>query len=31
MNGKVKQILEEKQLDAVILSNTDNIRYLSGY
>ena len=31
MNEKVKQILVEKQLDAVILSNTDNIRYLSGY
>ena len=31
MNLKVKQILEEKQLDAVILSNADNIRYLSGY
>lgn len=31
MNEKVKQILQEKQLDAVILSNVDNIRYLSGY
>ena len=31
MNEKVKQILKEKQLDAVILSNADNIRYLSGY
>lgn len=31
MNTKVEQILTEKQLDAVILSNADNIRYLSGY
>lgn len=31
MNEKLAQILDEKQLDAVILSNTDNIRYVSGY
>jgi len=31
MNAKVKKILSEKQLDAVILSGADNIRYLSGY
>lgn len=31
MNASVKKVLEEKQLDAVILSNADNIRYLSGY
>lgn len=31
MNEKVREILQSKQLDAVILSNADNIRYLSGY
>lgn len=31
MNQTIKAMLEQKPLDAVILSNTDNIRYLSGY
>ena len=31
MNTKLGQILSEQKLDAVILSNADNIRYLSGY